>query len=190
MLSLFLPESFIGKIRKIIAPFPEDINKYLSSDKSLIDIGAGNGYLLSLIHVTKRISAVEPWGRKRAYLNKKFSGIKTHENIENLREKFDVVTAIHVLHHIKNKREHFIDKLMSLTKESGILIIMDMRKDLIFHKYFNRIHDFFSTFSLINEMDDRELLEILSKNGFEIKKHLRFEVGPYAHYYITAQKIR
>lgn len=189
MISFLLPESLIIKIRKIIAPFPEDINRYLSPDKSIIDVGAGNGYLLSLIHATKRISAIEPWDRKAAYLKEKFGDIAVYKNIEDSGKKFDVVTAIHVLHHIRNDRNYFIDKLMSLVEANGVLIIMDMRKDLIFRKYFNRIHDFLSTFSFINEMDDAELAEILRNNGFDVKKHLRFEVGPYAHYYMVAKKL-
>lgn len=188
MFSALFTESLVRKIRSWIAPLPEDINRYLHSQGTIIDLGAGSGYVFSKITVPVQRYAVETWKKKREHLKHTYQNAIVFEDIQDVDSQFDVVTCIDVLHHITSARNVFLKKLLTLPKEGGYLIIKDMRKDLPFHRLVNRLHDFLSTGSFIEELNDKELTDFLVSNAFSIQKHVRYECGPYAHYYVVARR--
>ncbi|MEK7212438.1 MAG: methyltransferase domain-containing protein [Patescibacteria group bacterium] len=189
-LSDFLPETFLKWLRRFTGPLPEDINEYLSPGKSFMDVGAGNGYLLSTITPTKLLYAVEVWDKKIDYLKRTLPTVTVFKDIYIIRQAFDVVANIDVLHHISDnaERRRFLKKLFSIVVPGGVLIIKEMRDDLLFRKYFNRFSDFVSTGSRTKEMNARELIDGLEDSGFKILRFIQYTAGAYGHYYIVAQK--
>lgn len=190
MLSYILPENFYKWYRNFSAPLPEDINRYLTPEKSFIDMGAGNGFFLEKITATKKLFVTEVWDKQIKYLREHFPDVEVYIDDYAINRTFDVVTCFDVLHHIEDdaQREKFLVKLLSIVAPGGMLIIKDMRDDLLLHKYFNRLSDFASTRSHTNEMNAEILIEQLQKNGFTILKFEKYTALLYAHYYIAAKK--
>jgi 2-polyprenyl-3-methyl-5-hydroxy-6-metoxy-1,4-benzoquinol methylase len=190
MLSYILPEAFYKWFRKFSAPLPEDINRYLTTEKSILDVGAGNGFFLGQITATKKRFATEVWDKQIAYLKKHFPDVPVYTSDEAVDRTFDVVTCFDVLHHIEDntRRDRFLATLYRIVTPGGILIIKDMRDDLPLHKWFNRLSDFLSTRSHTNEMNPELLVELLKKHGFTVERFEKYTALLYGHYYIAARK--
>ncbi|MFJ1473559.1 class I SAM-dependent methyltransferase [Capnocytophaga cynodegmi] len=99
------------------------ISKYKKQKIQLLDIGAGTGdFVLSCEKQTNwKATGIEPNEKARQLAEKK--QIRLLENYDDLKEKsFDVITLWHVLEHIPDL-ENEIQKINSLLKEDGILIV-------------------------------------------------------------------
>ncbi|CAL2080632.1 class I SAM-dependent methyltransferase [Tenacibaculum sp. 190524A02b] len=98
------------------------INNQLTTDKSILDIGAGTGDFLNVCKLSGwKATGIEPSFQARNLANKK--GITLHENIENIKnKKFDVITLWHVLEHIPNLEEQ-IKVFKNHLNKNGTLII-------------------------------------------------------------------
>ncbi|VEJ19535.1 bifunctional 3-demethylubiquinone-9 3-methyltransferase/ 2-octaprenyl-6-hydroxy phenol methylase [Capnocytophaga canimorsus] len=99
------------------------ISKYKNQKIQLLDIGAGTGdFVLSCKkQMHWEATGIEPNEKARQLAEKK--QIRLLENYDDLKEKsFDVITLWHVLEHIPDL-ENEIQKINSLLKEDGILIV-------------------------------------------------------------------
>ncbi|MFK8282389.1 class I SAM-dependent methyltransferase [Capnocytophaga cynodegmi] len=99
------------------------ISKYKNQKIQLLDIGAGTGdFVLSCKkQMHWETTGIEPNEKARQLAEKK--QIRLLENYDDLKEKpFDVITLWHVLEHIPDL-ENEIQKINSLLKEDGILIV-------------------------------------------------------------------
>ncbi|CAL2107854.1 Methyltransferase domain-containing protein [Tenacibaculum sp. 190524A02b] len=98
------------------------INNQLTTDKSILDIGAGTGDFLNVCKLSGwKVTGIEPSFQARNLANEK--GITLHENIENIKnKKFDVITLWHVLEHIPNLEEQ-IKIFKNHLNKNGTLII-------------------------------------------------------------------
>ena len=98
------------------------INKYSSSDKTLLDIGAGTGsFLESAKDKGWEVYGIEPNKKARDLaLNK---GLKLKENIDLLeKQSYQVITLWHVLEHLPDL-ELQINRITSLLNKDGTLIL-------------------------------------------------------------------
>ncbi|MFY0628884.1 MAG: class I SAM-dependent methyltransferase [Flavobacteriaceae bacterium] len=93
-----------------------------TTDKTILDIGAGTGDFLKYCKDNNfKVTGIEPneGARKQA----KENGILLHEKLEGvLGKKFDVITMWHVLEHVPNLYE-YLEHLKNLLKEDGKLIV-------------------------------------------------------------------
>lgn len=99
------------------------ISKYKNQKIKLLDIGAGTGdFVLSCKkQMHWETTGIEPNEKARQLAEKK--QIRLLKNYNDLKEKsFDVITLWHVLEHIPDL-ENEIQKINSLLKEDGILIV-------------------------------------------------------------------
>lgn len=108
---------FISTRRKI-----KLIRKLNSQSKTILDFGCGTGYFLS--QCTKKgfsVAGVEPSQSAR---NNIPSAVKSHihPNLSNITNKFEVITAWHVIEHVHDLRET-IKSLRSLLNKKGHMII-------------------------------------------------------------------
>jgi len=98
------------------------LNSFNSSEKTLLDIGAGTGdFLATAKRQDWTVEGVEPNASARGKAKDKgvvlFSDLKEVSN-----NKFDVITLWHVLEHLPNLDKQ-IETIVSLLKENGTLVI-------------------------------------------------------------------
>jgi len=149
------------------------INKYVSKDKKILEIGSGYGKNLDLIKNTygyKNIVGIEY--SKNAYeLSKKIVsnnilGDITKTNFED--QAFDVIVDIGCLHCVstENKRSA-INEVLRIMKQNGIIISRYFlnKDDEWIKKYPIKINKFGNTYEEIIEMfSDFELIESYVEN--------------------------
>ena len=98
------------------------LNSFLTSEKTLLDIGAGTGdFLVAAKKQDWKAQGIEPNSFARNKANEKgvvlFTDLKEVAN-----KKFDVITLWHVLEHLPDL-ENQIKTIVSLLKEKGTLVI-------------------------------------------------------------------
>ena len=97
------------------------LNLQNTSEKSVLDIGAGTGDFLALAKQKKwKISGVEPNLKARNLAKEK--GVILHDSLEDVENQFGIITLWHVLEHLPNL-ESQIKTIKSLLHQDGSLII-------------------------------------------------------------------
>jgi 2-polyprenyl-3-methyl-5-hydroxy-6-metoxy-1,4-benzoquinol methylase len=98
------------------------INSYSSTDRSLLDVGAGTGDFLWVAEKQGwKISGVEP--SQLAKHKAKEKGLELYADLDQLpQQKFDVITLWHVLEHLPDL-DRQISKLIGLLSDSGTLVV-------------------------------------------------------------------
>ncbi len=93
----------------------------------ILDVGCGTGDFLQVCEQTGwSIAGIEPNEKARQLASTK-TGFKDYQRtveelIESNPESFDVITMWHVLEHVPNLAD-FIDKIKSLLKPNGVLVV-------------------------------------------------------------------
>jgi len=104
------------------------IIKHTKARNSLLDIGSGYGYFLNKAKkVFKTTLGLEPSLNLYKYSKEKFNLNVKNQSFENFyraqnNSKYDAITLIHVIEHIKNPNK-FIEDALSLLKVDGMLYI-------------------------------------------------------------------
>ncbi len=94
-----------------------------SSNKSLLDVGAGTGdFLKTAKQKNWKVRGVEPNAQARNLAQQKEINLVEEISLVDSSEKFEVITLWHVLEHIPDL-EIQIEKFYSLLNENGYLII-------------------------------------------------------------------
>lgn len=139
----------------------------LVEGQTVLDIGCGNGFLLSLLAQRgKDAYGVEP-SEELVGLSRKFSpGLKVFrgaaEDIEELFDiKFDSVLLIDVLEHLENDAAQ-LRKIRGILKNNGTLVLVVPAYEF-FYGNRDRKYGHFRRYSR------RKLINLLEKSGFEIK---------------------
>jgi 2-polyprenyl-3-methyl-5-hydroxy-6-metoxy-1,4-benzoquinol methylase len=98
------------------------LNSFATSEKTLLDIGAGTGdFLAAAKKQNWKTAGVEPNAYARKKANEK--GVNLHSELKEFSEnKFDVITLWHVLEHLPDL-ESQIKTIVSLLAENGTLVI-------------------------------------------------------------------
>ena len=133
---------------------------------SILDIGCGFGWMLSTLDKKK-------WETHGVDLNKDCQKIaeknmfKFYNQLPKNKKKFDVISMIHVIEHLKNPLA-YLDKVKKLLKKNGILIIetpdFDSAMARRYNLKFRLLHDptHISLFSL------ESLMRLLRDKKFKI----------------------
>lgn len=186
------------KLRPYICPYEEILHE-IGENKSIYDIGCGQGGLLSLcadkLHPTK-LAGIEIdeeliQRAQRKFRNtevpislKVFDGV----NIPNEISDYDVITMIDVLHHIPQSQQFpFLDQLISKMGKDSKLLIKDIdAKDPLVT--FNKLHDLLVSRQISHEINWKDLEEYLKSKGMEIESSFKKRVAVYPHFFLTAKK--
>ena len=137
-----------------------DVRYYLAkklksiNNRSVLDVGCGNGYLATLINDTNNYLGID--NDSDSILKAiKLNPTKTFktETIEDVYQKFDVIVLANIIECIKDKKR-FIEKAYSLLNDNGVIFITTPNGD---NKYFNKK----------GKVKEKEMIDLL--NGYSAK---------------------
>jgi 2-polyprenyl-3-methyl-5-hydroxy-6-metoxy-1,4-benzoquinol methylase len=144
-------------------------------NKKVLDFGSGNGGFLELTkNISKELLGVEL--EKAIIPFYKEKKIPFENNLDNISDKFDIITSFHVIEHIK---EPFIilEKLKNLLEDNGKLIIeVPNANDALLTIYENEAFSNFTYWSCHLYLYTQHTLNLLAKqSGFEVEfiKHIQ-----------------
>ena len=138
--------------------------KSRASNKSILDFGCGGGgFLRKVKSFVKKCAGVEKDKRLRAIVEKRFN-IKIFADIEEVNEKFDIITLFHVLEHSKEPRD-LLARLSKLLNEDGKIIIeVPNSNDALLSLYENKAFSEFTYWKchlyLFNNSNLRRLIKL------------------------------
>ncbi|RLD15195.1 MAG: hypothetical protein DRI28_01330 [Caldiserica bacterium] len=105
------------------------IEKVIKPGYTVLDVGCGDGDVLKFLEEEFKIEGVgiDPF----CFYHRVGKNIKcielSGENIDKIKEKFDIIYSINSLHHLNNHKL-FLDKIKKVLKRKGFLILVDWKK--------------------------------------------------------------
>ena len=158
----------------------EYVKNYISNDSKILDFGCGTGLVsLNFCGLAQEIVGVDLSPEMINIYNEKAKSINCNamgicKDVKEILQKFDIIVASMVFHHIENIEE-MLDTLYNRLTPNGKLFIADLAKedgsfhdkgnDDVFHFGFNE--DFFKH----KHFKIKEVKKI-----YTIQKHERFDV--------------
>lgn len=144
-------------------------------NKKVLDFGSGNGGFLELTkNISKKVLGVEL--EKAIIPFYKEKKISFESNLDNINEKFDIITSFHVIEHIKEPLI-ILEKLKNLLENNGKLIIeVPNANDALLTIYENEAFSNFTYWSCHLYLYTQHTLNLLAKqSGFEVEfiKHIQ-----------------
>lgn len=145
------------------------INAYGNHNKKLLDIGAGTG---SFLEIAKKKDwetyGIEPNEIARDLAADK--GLSIKENINSIKEDgFQVITMWHVLEHLSNLDTQ-IDKIRSLLKEDGTLILAVPNFQSYDAKYYKQYWAAYDVPRHLSHFSQKAIKLIFAKHGMKVIK--------------------
>lgn len=144
-------------------------------NKKVLDFGSGNGGFLELTkNISKELLGVEL--EKAIIPFYKEKKIPFENNLDNISDKFDIITSFHVIEHIKEPLI-ILEKLKNLLEDNGKLIIeVPNANDALLTIYENEAFSNFTYWSCHLYLHTQYTLNLLAKqSGFEVEfiKHIQ-----------------
>ena len=144
-------------------------------NKNILDFGSGNGGFLKLAkNISKSVLGVEL--EKAIVPYYKEENIPLENNLDNINNKFDIITSFHVIEHIKEPLA-ILEKLKNLLEDNGKLIIeVPNANDALLTIYENEAFSNFTYWSCHLYLYTQHTLSLLAKQaGFKVEfiKHIQ-----------------
>ncbi|WP_297797326.1 class I SAM-dependent methyltransferase [uncultured Eudoraea sp.] len=145
------------------------INAYCNQNKKLLDIGAGTGSFLEIAKSNGWDTyGVEPNKLARGLAEEK--GLQLKENINFIKEEgFQVITMWHVLEHLSNLDAQ-IDKICSLLKEDGTLMLAVPNFQSYDAKYYKQYWAAYDVPRHLSHFSQTAIKRIFAKHGMKVIK--------------------
>ena len=143
-------------------------------EKNVLDFGTGTGGFLKMVSgVAKNAIGVELEKRVRDYWSNDLKIIESTKELSNI--KFDLITAFHVIEHVKNPIDILKD-LFSRLNENGLLVLeVPNIDDILISTFDNKEFKSFTYWSAHLYYFNQNTIKILcEKSGFKIEE-LKFE---------------
>lgn len=194
-----------AEIRAWDAPY-EPVDKLIRKNAKVLDLGCGDGLLANYLAISspmRKIKGIElnPGRVRQADKGLKNTSFERGDILQaKIAQDYDVITLIHVLHHLPNRKSQIkilekVSKALSKNKELIILEIDDRPfSKLIFSWLTDAI-----TVPILFEgkifnpnffyRKASEWKQILSKLGFRVKIKAIHEGMPFSHVLIYAKKV-
>ena len=143
------------------------INKYTTSNKTLLDIGAGTGsFLESAKYNGWETFGIEPNKKARDLAINKSLDLKA--NIDLLEKKsFQVITLWHVLEHLPNL-DLQINKIVSLLNEDGALILAVPNFQSYDAKYYREYWAAYDVPRHLSHFSQLSIKKLFTQNGMRV----------------------
>lgn len=143
-----------------------------TNNLKLIDIGTGPGvFVATAIDRGWDAKGLELAEKNCVYAKESFNIDLINKDIKNFDpdEKFDVITLFEVIEHLRNPNQ-ILQKLNSLLKSNGILVLATPIKDSVYGKKMKEKSIFWTTVAHLFYFEKRVIESILKDNGLEVFK--------------------
>jgi 2-polyprenyl-3-methyl-5-hydroxy-6-metoxy-1,4-benzoquinol methylase len=159
-------------------------NKFLKN-KKILDFGCGWGGFLKKIIKAKSFTGVELNKECIFYIKKNIKKIIVSDNLNNLNEKYDIITMFHVLEHIPYQIETLKELKKKLTKNGKIIIEVPSADDFLLKlKEFKKFTFWSEHLILHTENSLRKILEVSGFKRINIKYYQRYKFSNHLGWFI------
>ena len=159
-------------------------NKFLKN-KKILDFGCGWGGFLKKIIKAKSLTGVELRKECIFYIKKNIKKIIVSDNLNNLNEKYDIITMFHVLEHIPYQIETLKELKKKLTKNGKIIIEVPSANDLLLKlKEFKKFTFWSEHLILHTENSLRKILKVSGFKKISIKYYQRYNFSNHLGWFI------
>jgi 2-polyprenyl-3-methyl-5-hydroxy-6-metoxy-1,4-benzoquinol methylase len=149
-------------------------NKFLKN-KKILDFGCGWGGFLKRTIKAKSLAGVELRKECIFYIKKNIKKIMVSDNLNNLNEKYDIITMFHVLEHIPYQIETLKELKKKLTKNGKIIIEVPSAEDFLLKlKEFKKFTFWSEHLILHTENSLRKILEVSGFKKIKIRYYQRY----------------
>lgn len=181
-------KTFKGNIKAPI--IEDDIRRVVQhnnilKNKKILDFGCGWGGFLKKIIKAKSLTGIELRKECIFYIKKKIKKINISDNLNNLNEKYNVITMFHVLEHIPYQIETLKELKKKLTKNGKIIIEVPSADDLLLKlKEFKKFTFWSEHLILHTENSLRKILEVSGFKKINIKYYQRYNFSNHLGWFI------
>jgi ubiquinone/menaquinone biosynthesis C-methylase UbiE len=167
-----------------------------SSNKKILDLGCGYGYISYLLAkkfpssqvVGIDINSSKIYQARKNFRLKNLRFFVSNASKINIKKKFDVIIAIDLFHHILLKNhEEVLNEVRKHLVKNGFFILRDINKGSTF-KIFNTLHDVVFNRCCPNYNFISEWKKLLRKFNLEIDKIFYLPKLVYPYLYIVSSK--
>ena len=163
-----LPITFKGNIKTTI--LEDDKRRAVQHsniliNKKILDFGCGWGGFLKRTIKAKSLTGIELRKECILYIKKNIKKIHISDNLNNLNEKYDIITMFHVLEHIPYQTEILRELKKKLTKNGKIIIEVPSANDVLLKLSEFKKLTFWSEHLVLHT--ENSLKKILEVSGFK-----------------------
>jgi 2-polyprenyl-3-methyl-5-hydroxy-6-metoxy-1,4-benzoquinol methylase len=158
------------------------IKSYFKTPVSILDIGCGTGDFLKYCETFNwKTIGVEPDSDARKQAGEK--GIPVYEvaHLNELKDKFDVITMWHVLEHVNDLAER-MEQLKRLIKDDGILIIAVPNRNSMDARYYKSYWAAYDVPRHLSHFTTESISNLFRKYDFNLVETLPMK---YDAYYVS-----
>lgn len=154
-------------------------------NKDVLDFGCGNGgFMMRARNCAALVEGVEVERRLEAHFRKK--KLKVYKNLDEINNKYDIITAFHVIEHIKDP-VNLLRKLATLLKENGLIIVeVPNGDDALITLYRCKAFAEFTYWSchlfLFNDLTIKMLVEKAGLNLMYVKQIQRYPLANHLYW--------
>ena len=159
--------------------------KKILKNKKILDFGCGWGGFLKQITEAKLLTGIELREECINYIKKKIKKIEVTNNINNLNDKYDIITLFHVLEHIPYQIETLKKIKKQLSKNGKVIIEVPSAQDFLLSLSEFKKFTFWSEHLILHT--EKSLRTILKKSGFrkiQIKYYQRYNFSNHLGWFI------
>ena len=197
--------SLFAEIRAWDAPY-EPVDRLIKKNANVFDLGSGDGLLANFLSVSSPKRKIKGIELNKNRVKESFKGLKNtsfeYGNIlkTKISSRYDVITMVHVLHHLPNKDSQIelLTKISKSLNKNKELIILEIDYKP-FLKYALTWFTDAVTVPILFEgkifnpnffyRKSSEWKSILSKLGFSVKIKSIHKGMPFSHVLIYAKKV-
>jgi len=168
-----------GLLKILIFPFKSLLHRYyLESEKSILEIGCGDGKILKIYkkHGMKT-AGIEPYGNNLTEEEESLGIVRNSIEKSNFKEEsFDFIILKDAIEHIP-KQKMLLAKCRKWLKKGGKLIFTTQNTKSLWKFIFGRYWFGYDVPRHVYNYDKKSIVIFLRNNGFEIKKIRLYDVS-------------
>ena len=159
--------------------------KKILINKKILDFGCGWGGFLKQITEAKLLTGIELREECINYIKKKIKKIEVTNNINNLNDKYDIVTLFSVLEHIPYQIETLKKIKKQLSKNGKVIIEVPSAQDFLLSLSEFKKFTFWSEHLILHtEISLRTILKISGFRKIQIKYYQRYNFSNHLGWFI------